>query len=202
MIYRVIAAFTAAFLFVSGAQAKDVPSTAKRMYFQQVKEVRLQFGLSGPVALHGAQIHQESMWRPKAESPVGARGLAQFMPATADWMPEVDKRLADVDSLDPRWALRAQASYNKWLYDRVDSASECDRWAFVLSAYNGGLGWVYRDKRLADDNLRWWGSVKEVSDRADWAFEENREYVEKILFRWQPMYLEAGFAGPEICEER
>ncbi|WP_083515695.1 transglycosylase SLT domain-containing protein [Glutamicibacter mysorens] len=35
-----------------------------------------------PIGIIAAQINQESGWGPKAVSPVGARGIAQFMPGT------------------------------------------------------------------------------------------------------------------------
>jgi len=199
---NIIAALIAAFIIMPGNASAEVPQLAKSMYFTLVKEVRLKHGLTGPVALHAAQIHQESLWKPGAKSPVGASGLAQFMPATADWMPEVDALLFDVNTIDPRWSLRAQSAYTKWIFDRVQGKDECNRWAFVLSAYNGGIGWVYRDKKLSEDPFTWWGSVDKNSDRAGWAYKENREYVDKIMFRWQRLYLKEGFQGPVICESK
>ena len=196
----VTAAALAAFITLPGSGTAEVPHLSKAMYAILANEVRVKHGINAPVALHAAQIHQESRWRPGAMSPVGASGLAQFMPATAKWMPEVDNSLAGVDPLDPLWSIRAQVAYTKWLYDRVDAVDECHKWAFVLSAYNGGIGWVYRDKQLSEDPYRWWGSVAENSDRAGWAYKENREYVDKILFRWQGLYLDAGFDGPEVCK--
>lgn len=177
----------------------NVPVLAKQSKRGLTRAVYHYHGIQGPVALHAALIHQESRWRPDAESPVGAEGLAQFMPATADWLPEV----TDLDRaapMDPAWSIKAAPAYTRHLYDQFsDAATDCDRWAMTLSAYNGGAGWVRRDQGLAENPSKWWGSVELRSDRATWAFEENRGYPPSIIFGWQPGYLEAGFAGPRIC---
>lgn len=46
-----------------------------------------------PVGIIAAQIQQESGWNPTAISPVGARGIAQFMPATGvEWLTAAEKK--------------------------------------------------------------------------------------------------------------
>ena len=84
--------------------------------------------------------------------------------------------------------------------------SECDRWAFVLAGYNGGNGWVNRDRRLASakgaDPLAWFDSVeRHNAGRSAANFRENRHYPRAILLRWEPMYAAAGW-GPGVCAER
>lgn len=192
-------------LWADGAFGAALPTESQKYQRDVVREVRAAHGLHGPVALHGALIHQESRWRPDAKSPVGAQGLAQFMPTTSAWMGDVDRRLAGAKPFDPQWSIRAMAVYTAWIHKQVKAADECNAWAFTLSAYNGGLGWVNRDKRLADaagkDPLVWWGNVEQYSNRASWAIKENRHYPEVIINRWQPLYLRAGWAGPEICSD-
>jgi soluble lytic murein transglycosylase-like protein len=63
-----------------------------------------------------AQLHQESGWRPDAVSPVGAQGLAQFMPATADWISQLMPGLNSREPFNPAWAIRALVSYDRWLW--------------------------------------------------------------------------------------
>lgn len=60
-----------------------VPSTAQQYQRELTRVVQQEWGLGGPVALHAAQIHQESGWRAGVDSRVGAQGLAQFMPGTS-----------------------------------------------------------------------------------------------------------------------
>ena len=66
------------------AQAQ-VPAAAARYRLTLLREAHGQWGLDAPVAAFAAQVHQESGWNPQAVSRVGARGLAQFMPATTLW---------------------------------------------------------------------------------------------------------------------
>lgn len=77
-----------------------------------------------------ALIAQESAWNPQAESPVGAQGLAQFMPPTAEeW---------DVDPWDPLQSIEGAGKYLAWLRSQLPS------WTAALAAYNYGIGNVKR----------------------------------------------------------
>ena len=85
-----------------------------------------------------AQIRAESAWRPDAESPVGASGLAQAMPPTwAEEAPRTDPSCAGMAATDSTCALRFQAAYMKRVARWVD-----DPGSFHLAAagYNGGAG--------------------------------------------------------------
>ncbi|WP_163769991.1 transglycosylase SLT domain-containing protein, partial [Proteus mirabilis] len=75
-----------------------------------IRNARLEWGLSAPVADFAAQLHQESGWRPDAISPAGAQGLAQFMPATADWISQLIPMLSSREPFNPAWAIRALVS--------------------------------------------------------------------------------------------
>ncbi len=79
----------------------------------------------------------------------------------------------------------------------VSAASDCERMAMTLSGYNGGLGWVQRDRRLASqkglDSTRWFGHVATVNagrNAASWR--ENRHYPQRILRELAPRYLTWG----------
>jgi membrane-bound lytic murein transglycosylase MltF len=168
------------------------------------REAAAVWGINAPTARIAAQIHQESAWNPKAASKY-ANGLAQFTPPTAKWIAEkFPEQLGDFDPWDPAQAVRAMVIYDNWLLERVPDTSECDRWAFALSGYNGGLGWVNRDRRRASafgaDGARWFGHVDAHSARAGWAIKENRGYVTNILLRWEPAYVAAGWSGTPACE--
>ena len=78
--------------------------------------------------------------------------------------------------------------------------------AWVLAGYNGGNGWVNRDRRLASakgaDPLAWFGHVeRHNSGRSASNFRENRHYPRAILLRWEPLYAAAGW-GRGVCAER
>ena len=79
----------------------------------------------------------------------------------------------------------------------------CDAWAMALSAYNGGLGWVWRDqakaKALGLDPGNWRVVASINAGRSAAAKAENAHYGEAIVYRRQPKYL---VWGPGIrCEE-
>lgn len=182
---------------VAPAAAAQVPRAAYEYRADLIRNARAVWGLNAPIALFAAQVHQESAWRPDAQSPY-AGGLAQFTPDTADWISQVyPGELAANAPYNPAWALRALVRYDRHLWTRLDwAASGCDRAAFMLSAYNGGYGWVGRDRRLAAargaDDRRWWNHVERYSPRADWAFDENRGYPRRILLTLQPRYRDWG----------
>ncbi len=187
---------------VSAAPRVTVPPASARYRIALEREVGAHFGIEAPVARIAAQIHQESHWQPSAASPF-AEGLAQFTPATAAWLPDVCPDVGAPDTWDPAWSLRAIACYDAWLYARASGASECDRWAFTLSAYNGGEVALRRERSRASatgaDAARWFNSVERFSARAGWAHTENRNYVRRILTSLEPAYLSAGWPGTAVC---
>jgi soluble lytic murein transglycosylase-like protein len=173
--------------------AEPVPHQAAIYRNDLVRNARLVWGLNAPIATFAAQVHQESGWNARAVSRVGAKGLAQFMPATADWIGGIDPALVERQPDNPVWALRALAIYDRWLWDRIQAETACDRMAMVLSSYNGGLGWLLKDKALAATNAsnrsRWWGHVERFNaGRSLAAWTENRGYPRRILTVLEPRY--------------
>jgi len=196
------------FLLLPGlALAGPIPREAQQHQRELTRLAQQEFGLSAPVALFASQIHQESSWRSAVESPY-AQGLTQFTPATAKWIAEIYPDLGEAAPFSPGWAMRAMLRYNKHLLSRVKpwyarDMPRCDQWAFVLSGYNGGPGWVTRDRRLAEsesaDPDRWWDQVEFHTARADWARDENRRYPRRILLQLEGRYLRAGWRGRPTC---
>jgi len=177
----------------------QIPPDANQYKRDLIRNGRMVWGMSAPIATFAAQIHQESGWRPDAVSPVGARGMAQFMPATTTWIKGLQIALQNDGPENPQWAIRALVEYDKWLYDRVlPSATHCEQMAFVLSSYNGGLGWLRKDVALAKEkgsDPRWWfGHVeKHNGGRSVNAFAENRGYPNRILNTLEGRYRAAGW---------
>ena len=199
---------TMAVLFAgASAHAAEVtiPRAAQQYRATLVRAALATWGLDAPVAVFAAQVHTESWWRNDTVSHAGAQGLAQFMPATARWLPSVAPETGKPAPFNPGWSLRALCVYDKWLWDRVAGHDDFERMAFTLSAYNGGLGWVNRDRKKAralglDDRV-WFGSVENVnSGRGRAAFAENRQYPRRILKERQRAYIKAGW-GRGIEEE-
>lgn len=191
-------------LFANLAHASEVtiPRAAQQYRATLVRAAHATWGLDAPVSVFAAQVHTESWWRNNTVSHVGAQGLAQFMPSTAKWLPSVAPETGKPEPFNPGWSLRALCAYDKWLWERNDGASAYERMAFTLSAYNGGQGWVNRDRRLARrrglDAARWFGAVATVNaGRSAAAWKENRNYPRLILQERQYAYIKAGW-GPGI----
>jgi soluble lytic murein transglycosylase-like protein len=176
----------------------QVPRDAYRYQRDLIGNARIVFGMLAPVAMLAGQVHQESMWRADARSPVGASGLAQFMPGTADWISGLyQSELGENMPTNPSWALRAQSRYMQFLYDRNRrSNTGCDRWLFSLSDYNGGAGW--RQRRQARSSAPGdYEATADINPGITAANQrENAHYPRVIVGRWQPLYLTW---GPGVC---
>ena len=85
-----------------------------------------------PVALLKGLIKQESGFNPSAQSPAGAQGLTQLMPATA-------AGLGVTDPTDPAQAIEGGARYLRQQLDRFGGDA-----SMALAAYNAGPGAVQK----------------------------------------------------------
>lgn len=187
-----------------------IPRAALQYRGQLIREARAVWGMEAPVVIFAAQIHTESNWRNDVTSFAGAQGLAQFMPSTAAWLPSVAPETGTPAPFNPAWSLRACVTYDKWLYDRLRpmraaSLAVCERMAFTLSGYNGGIGWVGKDRALAArtgrNPDRWFGNVEDVNaGRNKSAIKENRRYV-TLIFQRQSAYTAAGWGPGVNCVE-
>ena len=167
------------------------------------RAVAAEFGLVAPVAVVAAQLQQESGFNPKAQSPY-AIGLAQFTPSTAKWLPTICPHLGEFDPWSADQSIQAAACYDAWLHRNIkQSASACDRLAFMLADYNGGTKWRQRDQALAAkagrDATAWFDEVETLRSRGVAAHKENRDYVRRILRVLMPAYAAEGWPGGEAC---
>ena len=195
----------AGLIFLAISSHAYIPERADKYKSYLIRQARFEYGLNAPIALLASQIHQESAWRADVSSPY-ADGLTQFTPSTAKWITEVYPELEEPRVFNPKWAIRAMVKYDKHLFNNFDdAASACHRWAFTLSAYNGGYSWVRKDQKIADregdDPSKWWDNVEKYSNRADWAFEENRDYPRKILYKHQPKYVKNRWGSVTVCPQ-
>ena len=85
-------------------------------------------------ALVAAVIEQESRFKPRAQSHVGAKGLMQLMPRTGRWM-------GASNLYDPEQNVDAGVKYIAYLNRRFNGDT-----TKIIAAYNGGEGNVMRYK--------------------------------------------------------
>ncbi|KAF1043074.1 MAG: hypothetical protein GAK35_02394 [Herbaspirillum frisingense] len=165
-----------------------------------------------------AQVEQESCislshpkcWNPQAELKTDREygfGFGQITRATRpDGSVRFDKfselkaaypSLASwtwADRFNPSMQLTALVEMDNGIYRRIDAATDRDRLAMTLSAYNGGEGGLVQDiwqckLKSGCDPRRWFGHVELTSNksRVKWkgygksAFEINREYPRNVL---------------------
>ena len=127
----------------AGSSAVDLNAIVLRV----AQEVDL-----SPQLLH-AIIAVESAYDPRAESPKGAQGLMQLMPATA-------RRFGVRDPFDPHDNVRGGAKYLKSLLAQFNGDLQ-----LALAAYNAGEDAVARHGNRVPP------------------FEETRKYVPKVIAR-------------------
>jgi membrane-bound lytic murein transglycosylase F len=150
--------------------------------------------------LIASQIFQESGFNPEAKSWVGASGLMQILPRTAEQIG------VDGDLTDPEANIRAGVQYLDWLRARFEAdLSVRDRMWFTLAAFNAGTGHVRDARRLAEslglDPDRWFDHVEKAMLKlsqpryfrdAKFGYvrgQEPVEYVRRIRERYQAYIL-------------
>lgn len=180
-------------------EAKNiVPRAAAQYRATVIREVRYYWGFGESPATFLSQIHQESGFREDAKSAF-ALGISQFTPGTAEWIQQLyAKDLRETCPsksgcpLNPKWAIRSMILYDKRLWDRYPFTSGDDRFGFTLSSYNGGAGWVDKERKataqMNAESNRWFNGVEKICLRAKWACDENRQYPRNILHKWRHHY--------------
>jgi peptidoglycan lytic transglycosylase D len=139
---------------------EDLPPAA-RLYVRQLKPVFIKEGVPAELVWL-AEV--ESRFEPQARSHVGAAGLFQLMPDTAQLLglsvSPRDERIV------PTKSAQAAAQYLKYLYEKFGD------WRLAIAAYNAGEG---RVRRLLDQYAA--RSYDEIASRLP---AETQMYVPKV----------------------
>lgn len=140
-------------------------------------------------------VYQESRFNQHAVSNRGAKGLMQFMPATANYF--------GVNNSNPREQIEGGVRYLKWIEERFQEYNipDDELVKFVLASYNAGVGHVLDARALAekygrdpnkwDDNVEYFllNKSKYVNDPVvkygKFKGVETYRYVSEILDRYQ-----------------
>lgn len=177
--------FVLLFWAIAGAEPYGKADCMTKEAFRREVDRANAEGLTSHLA---AQIHIESYWDTSAVSPVGARGLNQFMPPTWREISGIVKpSCAGQSPESPACAVRCGIVYMKWLLRRYRHASTLrDQWGFALAAYNRGVGNIAKDIRHCESDPtcnpnKWFGHVERHCYSRPSACRENREYPHKIF---------------------
>ncbi len=209
---------------ISSPAHAEIPTNAKK-YIPILKEEAATFWPASPLpSAMAAQVEQETCisikypecWSPLAELKTARErgvGLGQITrTAHFDALAELKARYPTelkewswntAALYDPHLQLRGLVLMDHHDYDvTLLAATEYDRLAFTLAAYNGGLGGVLSDRKLCGgtedcDSTRWFNNVETTSMKARKAatgygksfFDVNREYVKNILIVRRPKYI-------------
>lgn len=171
-----VLAVTASLLSLAVIYMPDVPLFGRWFYplhYREVIEKEAQANGLDPLFV-ASVIRQESGFRPKVKSKVGAVGLMQLMPKTASWASQqVGMKNFKLEQLeDPAVNIKLGCWYLKYLFAQFHDP------AHVLAAYNGGEG-----------NLTYWKSLK--GEQLRHAYPETQSYVEqglKTYSRYKSIY--------------
>lgn len=147
-------------LWLARVQKRPLPANAAAL----MPKLRAAFVAEGVPAELAWIAEAESSLNPAARSPVGAKGLFQFMPDTAKAM-GLSTFLPD-ERTDPEKSARAAARYLRQLHSRFGN------WALVLAAYNAGEGRVSRTLKAR--------GAQSFTAIADALPAETRMYVPKV----------------------
>jgi hypothetical protein len=205
------------------SMAGTVPERAS-LYIPTLKSQISQAWPSVPIpASLAGQIEQETCpslthkkcWNPRTELKTDREhgfGLGQItITAKFNNFEEVKKIDAKLkswkweDRYNPAYQLRAVVLMDRVTFVKLSfAASDYERMAFMFSAYNGGLGGVMQDRRLAlskgADPNKWFGHVEVYSFKSKTKaqgygqsfFEVNRGYVRNVLKvrmqKYQPFF--------------
>lgn len=122
-----------------------------------------------------AIIRAESKYQTAAESPVGAKGLMQIMPETAEWIAE-QKGIEDFqaeDLHDPEVNIQFGCWYLQSLQNEFQGNIP-----LTVAAYNAGRGKVEEWIKTG----QWDGQMKKIDDIP---FPETRKYVKNVMKNYE-----------------
>jgi membrane-bound lytic murein transglycosylase F len=132
-----------------------------------------------------SQAMAESNLDPKAQSPVGAKGIMQIMDPTYAEIQQKNKEVIG-NVYEARWNIHAGIYYNRTLYNQWTSPRpELDRLALTFASYNAGLGNILKSQkecnRVKHKECNLWNNIKIFGPVINtWKEEETIHYVTKI----------------------
>lgn len=129
-----------------------------------------------------AQYIQESGLNPAARSPVGAMGIAQFMPGTWDQVAAQLQYPTTAHPTMPNYAIPAGAFYMRTLIDAWSwPRADIDRHCLAMASYNAGLGNIVKAQRAAGNPSDYKSIIQALPQITGRHAGETTQYVKRIL---------------------
>jgi soluble lytic murein transglycosylase len=141
-------------------------------YTSQVRQAAEKYELDPYLIL--AVIRVESNFDPSQKSSVGAAGLMQVMPDTAEWI--LEQNHEPKEKLDRLHSPEINIDMGAWFLYALNKEYK-GNWVTTLAAYNAGPGNV---KRWIKDG--WDPSLETIEEIP---FGETRHYVQRVLYYWE-----------------
>lgn len=160
-------------------------------YDQEIREAAQRYLPGVDWRLLKAQYYAESRLDPTAVSPVGAAGVAQFMPAT--WR-EVQRELdlVGVNRYMAEPAIQAGAYYMAKMRGIWSSPRpEADRHSLAMASYNAGAGNLIKAQRRCGGPNAYREIIECLPAVTGHYSRETITYVERIWRYWTRMLLGA-----------
>lgn len=150
-------------------------------YDDQIKQAVDTYWPDYPVPIaYKAQLYQESRLDPNAKSPVGAVGIAQFMPATwQDVLAQLHFGVADRH--EAKIAIQAGAYYmaQQRRFKPWRSWADPDKHYMAQGSYNAGAGNIMKAQRLCNAT-NWAETIKCLPDITGDNARETIAYIDRI----------------------
>jgi membrane-bound lytic murein transglycosylase MltF len=150
---------------VNTSYAKNATSTEQRAKFRAMVSLFRKYGGQYKIdyLLAAAQGYQESTLNQAKQSPVGAIGVMQVMPATGK-----EQNVGDITKLEPN--IHAGVKYMRFMMDQYfkdDAMDELNKGLMTFASYNAGPGKVRQLRKEAaerglDPNV-WFGNVEQIA---------------------------------------
>ena len=156
------------------ASGRPTPNRSRldfpRPYWQAVLRAGRGAGVDPYLVL--AVARQESTYRPALTSSAGARGVMQVMPATAQWLRDIEPAIdhSQVDDMnDPRNSIHIGSIYLARMVKRSNG-----NLVYALASYNAGPGNCDKWRRRSRS-----GGMAEFIEKIP--FPETKNYVKRVL---------------------
>lgn len=128
-----------------------------------------------------AQLYQESRFKSTAVSPVGAKGLAQFMPKTKEQIWRELKYNENISAFSSYHSIFAGAYYmrklrNQWKWKRPQK----DKHELAMYCYNAGLGNILKAQKACNNAVLSKDIIKCLPQITGHHSKETINYVKEI----------------------